>query len=344
MRKVIFSLLVVILTLGLVLGCAGTAPSPTPSPSPSPSPSPTTAPEPVKFKAVSFAPVTAHDVDGFRDFFIPTINEEFGDYIEVELIGGPEVTSPFQLHEAVLNGTLDMCLTSCAYYPALLYEAQTIMFTNKTPAEIQTSGAQEMLAQLHEDVGLIWLGGATPNERFHLYTNFNPTTTSTFKGKNIRVFPAFFPLTDALDAVPINLPMGDIYTAMERGTVDGFVQTHTGFVSDYSWDEVTRYAVDQEVYDATAVILVNMDKWNKLPTDIQNQIRDYKYTVIDPAMADYYQVLMDDTWQVLIDAGVEPVKMSDNDKFLELAYGSAWDMIIENSPDLGPELKGMLIK
>jgi len=106
MRKVIFPLIVVILALGLVLGCTSPAPepSPTPSPSPSPSPSPTStpAPEPVKFKAVVFEAVTARDIDGFREYFVPMMNEEFGDYIEIELIGGTEVVPPFQQHSAWL--------------------------------------------------------------------------------------------------------------------------------------------------------------------------------------------------------------------------------------------------
>jgi hypothetical protein len=65
---------------------------------------------------------------------------------------------------------------------------------------------------------------------------------------------------------------------------------------------------------------------------------------VDPAMADYYEQLMSDKWQLLLDSGVEAVTMSDNDEFLELAYDSVWDTIVGNSPDLGSQMKEMLIK
>ena len=63
--------------------------------------------KPLKFKAVAFLPVNNANVAGFK-IFIEKINNKFKDQIEIELIGGPEVTPPFQLHEAVKKGVIDM--------------------------------------------------------------------------------------------------------------------------------------------------------------------------------------------------------------------------------------------
>ena len=301
--------------------------------------------KPVKLKAVAFLPVNNANVAGFN-IFIEKVNEKFQDDLQVELIGGPEVTPPFQLHEAVKSGVLDMCLTSCGYYPSLLWEAQSAMFTNKNYKEIAKTDYFETMHGLHKDVGLIWLGAGTLNMAFHLYTNPEVTAPKDFAGKKIRVFPPFIPLIKALEAVPINLPMGDIYTAMERGAVDGFVMTHFGFVKDFSWHEVSKYAIDYPVYQGTAVILVNPKTWSQIPEDVQNKIIRFKKNKIDPAINQYYADLSDAEWQLMMDNGVKPIKFSpaDGKTFLKMAYDAAWDHVNSKSPELGPKLKQMVVK
>ena len=307
---------------------------------------PTTAlAKPVKFKAVAFLPVNNANVAGFN-IFIEKVNNKFKNSMQIKLLGGPEVTPPFQLHEAVKKGVIDMCLTSCGYYPSLLWEAQSAMFINKNYREIAQTDYFDIMSRLHKDVGLIWLGAGTLNMAFHLYTNPKVKTPKDFAGKKIRVFRPFIPVVKALGAVPINLPMGDIYTAMERGAVDGFVMTHFGFVKDFSWHEVTKHVIDYPVYQGTAVILVNPKKWNEIPADVQSEIIAFKKSTIDPAIHEYYAELSSKDWQLMMDNGVKPIKFSEADgkAFLNLAYDVAWDDVVNKSPELAPKLKKMLVK
>ena len=301
--------------------------------------------KPVTFKAVAFLPVNNANVVGFN-IFVEKVNGKFADNMQIELVGGPEVTPPFQLHEAVKKGVIDMCLTSCGYYPSLLWEAQSAMFINKNYKEIAQTEYFDVMSQLHQDVGLVWLGAGTLNMAFHLYTNPEIKTPKDFAGKKIRVFPPFIPLIKAVEAVPINLPMGDIYTAMERGAVDGFVMTHFGFVKDFSWHEVSKYVIDYPLYQGTAVILVNPEKWSQVPGDVQKEIIAFKKSTIDPAIHDYYEGLGGQDWQLMLDKGVKPIKFSEADgkAFLKMAYDAAWDQVIGKSPELGPKLKEMLVK
>ncbi len=308
---------------------------------------PTTASQtkPVTFKAVAFSPVNNTIVEGFK-IFADKINAEFKDYLRVDLIGGPEITPPFQLHEAVKSGVIDMALTSCGYYPSLLWEAQSAMFTNKGYKEIARTDYFDTMFSLHKKVGLIWLGAGTLDMSFYMYVNPRISTSKELAGKKIRVFPPFIPLIKAIGAVPINLPMGDIYTAMERGAVDGFVMVHFGFVNDFSWHEVTKYVIDYPLYQATAVILVNPNKWQALPPEVQAQVIAFKKEVIDPAISEHYALLGAKSWQTLLDNGVQPIRFpqADGEAFLKLAYDAAWDHVISKSLELGPKLKAMLVK
>jgi TRAP-type C4-dicarboxylate transport system substrate-binding protein len=306
---------------------------------------PSSAAEPVKFKAVGFLPSNNVNVSGFK-IFMEKVNEKFKDHIQIELLGGPEITPPFQLHEAVKKGVIDMSVTSCGYYPSLLWEGQSAMFTNRNYKDIAQTDYFNIMQKLHQDVGLIWLGAATLDLTFYLYTNPEVKTPKDLAGKKIRVFPPFIPLITALGSAPINLPMGDIYTAMERGAVDGFVMTHTGFVKDFSWHEVTKHVIAYPLYQATAVILVNPSKWNQLPANIQKEIIAFKHSIVDPAVSDYYIQLSQKDWKLMMDKGVKPIKFSqsEGDAFLKMAYDAAWKRVNGKSPELGPKLKQMLVK
>ncbi len=298
-----------------------------------------------KFKAVAFLPANNDIVTGFK-MFMEMVNKKYKDSIEIELLGGPEVTPPFQLHEAVKNGTIDMCLTSCGYYPSLVWEAQSAMFSNKDYKAVAATEYHDIMTKLHDKVGLVWLGQGTFEMYFYFYSNPELKSVEDFKGKKIRIFPPVIPLVKAIGAVPVTLPMGDIYTAMERGTVDGFVMVPTGFVKDFSWNEVTKYAVDYPVYQATAVILANKAKWSKLPEDVQKDIIKFKRETVDPAVAEYYKKLGKESWEELVKSGVKPIKFpgTEGAEFQKTAYDVAWKNIIKKSPDLGPKLEKMLVK
>lgn len=301
--------------------------------------------EPEKFKAVAFLPETNDIVTGFK-MFMDMVNKEFKDSIQIQLVGGPEVLPPFQLHDAVRNGAMDMCLTSCGYYPSLVWEAQSAMFSNKSYQEVAATDYFNVMAGLHDKAGLVWLGPATFEMYFYFYSNPEMKSIKDFAGKRIRIFPPFIPLTKSIGAAPVTLPMGDIYTAMERGTVDGFVQVHIGFVKDFSWQEVTKYVLDYPVYQATAVILANKAKWNKLPEDVRKGILKFKQETVDPAVAAYYKKLDSESWDALIKSGVKPIKFpeAEGDSFLKAAYDEAWKNISAKSPEIGPKLKEMLVK
>jgi TRAP-type C4-dicarboxylate transport system substrate-binding protein len=328
MKKLIYALVVSFMICGLIFGGAANSTAKT-----------------LTFKAVAFSPVNNAIVAGFR-IFVKKINAKFGNSIKIELVGGPEVIPPFQLHGAVKKGVIDMCLTSCGYYPSLVWEAQSAMFTNKNYKEIARTDYFKIMSNLHNKVGLIWLGAGTFHMPFYLYINNKLKTTRDFTGKKIRVFPPFIPFMKTLHAVPINLPMGDIYTAMERGAVDGFVMVNFGFVSDFSWNEVTKYVIDYPLYQGTAVILANSKKWKQLPANVQKEIIAFKKSDIDPIINDYYKKLGDKEWKLMIDKGVKTIKFSKSEgkAFLKMAYDSAWERVISKSPNLGPKLKEMLVK
>ena len=181
-----------------------------------------------------------------------------------------------------------MCQTSCGYYPSLVWEAQAARYTNVQWKEREKAGFDDLMAQLHERAGLVWPGMAVFGHSFHLFANKEIKKVADFKGLKIRTFPPFMPFVKALGAAPINLPMSDIYTGMERGAIDGFAMTHYGFVKDFSWHEVTKYVLDYDLYQGGSLILANPKKWGQIPSNVRTQMAEYKKAEINSKIEDLY--------------------------------------------------------
>ena len=91
--------------------------------------------KPVNFKLVSFFRKNTIEAEGIK-IFIEQIDKKFENDVKIKWTGGPEVIPMFQQHEAVKKGVIDMCVTSPTFYPNYVFEAKSVMFTNKSHKEL----------------------------------------------------------------------------------------------------------------------------------------------------------------------------------------------------------------
>jgi TRAP-type transport system periplasmic protein len=84
------------------------------------------------------------------------------------------------------------------------------------------------------------------------------------KGLKVRVFgPSASDFFKALGAQPVSLAFGEVYTALERGTVDCGL-TGSGSGNAVKWPEVTTHLYTQPLSWSVAGYYVNLAWWNKL--------------------------------------------------------------------------------
>jgi len=85
----------------------------------------------------------------------------------------------------------------------------------------------------------------------------------SFKGLKIRTTPTVAPLVEKLGGAPVNLPSGEVYTALQKGVIDAATIITFGAV-DYKWYEVTKYMVRPTFGYISTLILMNLNKYNQL--------------------------------------------------------------------------------
>jgi len=93
------------------------------------------------------------------------------------------------------------------------------------------------------------------------------------KGMKIRCTGMAAKIAAALGATPVAMPMGDTYDAVSRGVVDGSMAPQEALFG-WKWGEVVKFTVEDwgASYSSGMFVVMNKDKWNALPPDIQKII------------------------------------------------------------------------
>lgn len=302
------------------------------------------AAEEITMSAVSLVPKKAGIARGFH-MFVDEINEKFKGEFQIDWRGGPEVMPPFKQAEGVRGGAVDIAFTSPSYYSGLVSTSPTMNLSFKDYNEIKASGYYDRMAEIHAERGLVLLGEVPATDvQFYIFLSDKIDSLDDLKGLRIRVFPSLLPMIESLGATPLVLPMGEIYTAMERGAIDGFVRGKVGWAEQF--EGLVKYVVTPGVYRAGFPILVNADAWAEVPEDLQNRIRDFVQNDLAPRI--------DDSWGEFIalgdsqmeKAGFETIVLrgEDHDAYIQNAIASAWGAMAESAGmDAAAELEAMLV-
>ena len=121
--------------------------------------------------------------------------------------------------------------------------------------------------------------------------------------------------------------------------VDGFGWPLMG-PSSRGWTKVVKNIIDHPFYNQNCTILMNLDKWKKLPPDVQASVEKIT-AAFEPKMVAYFQKAIDEEWKKLEAAGINRIKFSPPEakKYLDTAYQVEWDQLAKKVPDLVEELK-----
>ena len=97
---------------------------------------------------------------------------------------------------------------------------------------------------------------------FHIYLN-KKIDKLDFTGLKIRVTPVYKDIVEALGGTTVTTAPGEVYTALERGVVDGYGWPVTG-IFDLGWEKVTKFRMEPAFYSVEVGVLVNLDTWKGL--------------------------------------------------------------------------------
>lgn len=227
-------------------------------------------------RAVSLFPTQSDYTEDFRNW-IDQVNELGEGSFQIIYVGGPEAVSTFEQADAVRTGVVHMVFGPATYYLGLLPEVGALFASDLPPWETRKNGGIELMNQVHlKHLGVRYLARAG-FVKVHLFTRdrpkLHPDGTPDLKDMKIRGGPVWRDFITSLGGVFINLAAPDIYTALERGVIDGVGWPIIG-LEDFSWDTHLNYRIDPGVFSSDIGIILNNKKWEQLSTQARDLLQD----------------------------------------------------------------------
>ena len=296
------------------------------------------AAEEVTFKAISaFAEKTFYS-RGFERF-IDKVNADGKGQVQISYVGGPKAMPPFEVGNALKGGVVDLANVTGAFYTNVMPEADAWKLAEKPMAELRKNGGYAYMAALYDQkMQAILLARHIDNNPFHLYLT-KPISGPDLTGLKLRITPVYRDFFQALGATVVQTAPGEVYTALERGVVDGYGWPITG-IFDLGWHEKTKYRVDPGFYSAEVSILVNKNSWGRL-NERQREIISAAAAWIEAQAADVGKENEADIAKQKA-AGIEAITLGE--EFRNKAYEAGWAGVIRQSPEHGPKLKALFSK
>ena len=252
---------------------------------------------------------------------------------------------PFEVGNALKSGVVDIANVTGAFYTNVIPEVGCL----EAHAAADGRAAQERRLRLHgqalrrEDERHLPARqiGNTP---FHVYLT-KPITKPDLTGLKIRITPVYRDFFTALGATVVQTAPGEVYTALERGVVDGYGWPIRG-IFDLGWHEKTKYRVDPGFYTAEVSFLINKTTWGKLERRATQG--DRRRGGPDRGGVGRRFEAGSNTADIerQKQAGIQTIefKGAEGEAYLAKAYEAGWAGIIKQSPEHGPKLREFFAK
>ena len=265
--------------------------------------------------------------------------------LRIQYLGGaPKVMPTFDVGKNLKDGVVDILSSASAYYTNVLPEADALKLIEVSIQTLRKNGGWEYINKLHmEKANAYYLARLTEHDTFHIYLT-KEITKPDFTGLRIRVTPAFRPMAEKLGATAISSPPTELYTMLERNTVDGYGWPTRG-IFDFSWQKVTKYRVEPGFYNADIHLLVNLNVWSKKLNEEQRKfLQDQAFAI--EAKSDEDKAANDAERKRQDEAGMKAIRFSPEDekKYVTIVRDSGWEAILKQSPEHGPKLREFFVK
>ena len=191
--------------------------------------------------------------------------EAAGSGIELEILG-PETVAAYEQLTPTQEGLFDFIYTYPTYHSKALNIATSAMRPDM--ALIRSSGVFDFMDQyFQKEHNLKLLANiAIGTSGFHCYLREPLSGASDWAGRKIRGVSNYVPVIEALGGVVVSTDMGEVYSGLERGVVDGACAPQSVFRATRHY-EVAKYRTEPTFGQMVSYIAMNLDAWNALSDD-----------------------------------------------------------------------------
>jgi TRAP-type C4-dicarboxylate transport system substrate-binding protein len=236
-----------------------------------------------------------------------------------------------------------MAMTTGAFYTNIMPEADALKLTQLSAQELRRNGGTELINKIwNEKANMQYLARVIDYTPFHLYLT-KKIDKPDLTGLKIRITPVYRDFFQALGATVMQTAPGEVYTALERGVVDGYGWPING-IFDFNWHEKTKFRVDPGFYSAEVSLVMNLDKWKALNAGQRDLLM--KHAIALENRNDSWKKVNADDIRRQKEAGIQVITFepATAKQYYARAYEIAWENAIKASPQYGPQMRKLFSK
>lgn len=271
--------------------------------------------------------------------FVERVNQRAAGRLKISWVG-PEAVPSLEQFKPLREGLFDALFTTPGYHFGEIQVGQAQDITIATGKERRSSGMVKILDEAYrKKTNIVYLSGIPDGTGYHLMLK-KKIDRADLTGLKIRTSPYYDPLVKALHGIPVRVAPAEIYSALEKGVVDGAGWPFFGAL-DYKWYEVVKYMVRPRFGDDVYQILVNLNSWNRLPKDLQNLLTNIAIEMENEG-AVTMQALYESEERELLKRGMELLVLPPKEaqKYLTTFHDRSWEeLVLTRDSEFGPRLK-----
>jgi TRAP-type mannitol/chloroaromatic compound transport system substrate-binding protein len=192
---------------------------------------------------------------------------------QIQTFAAGEIVPALQVVDAVGNSTVEMCHTAAYYFIgkdptfALFASVPFGLNSRQQNAWFQDHGGQDMLNEFAKKYKIYAIAGGNTGTQMGGWFRKEINTVADLSGLKMRIGGWAGKTLAKLGTIPQQIAGGDIYPALEKGTIDA-----TEWVGPYDDEKLGFYKIAKYYYypgwweGGTALhFFINSDKWDALP-------------------------------------------------------------------------------
>ena len=195
--------------------------------------------------------------------------------VKVDVFPGGTLTPADKCYDGVEKGLSDIGMSAFAYTSGKFPLTEVIdlplgIKNGLTATRLANDFYKKFQPQELSGVKMMFLHAHGPG-LLHSKTPVN--RIEDLKGMKVRCTGLAKKIVTALGGTPVGMSMGETYDALSRGVVDASMAPQES-LNTWKWGEVVKYTTEDfgASYSTGMFVVMNKEKWNSLPADIQKII------------------------------------------------------------------------
>jgi TRAP-type mannitol/chloroaromatic compound transport system substrate-binding protein len=269
------------------------------------------APE-LKWRLTSGFPKSLDTLYGGAERFAKMVSEMTDGKFQIQTFASGEIVPTPALAEAVQKNTVEMGHTASYYH---FGKDPTFAFGSTVPFGLSSrglnawfnyGGGNELMNKFYATFNIYGIPAGNTGAQMGGWWRKEINTVADMQGVKFRVGGFGGAVLAKLGVIPANIPGGEIYPALEKGTVDGAEWVGPYDDEKLGFDKVAKYYYYPGWWEGgtTLHLFVNLDQWKALPKNYQAIIRAAA-GAINVDMQAQYDALNPKALRSLVSKGVQ---------------------------------------